>query len=506
MKPLSFKGGIEPMKVEALVLGIEKLFEVFPYTEAQKMQLAAFTLEDEARRWWMLTRTVHQGLTWDIFLELFYDKYFPQSMRDKKVTKFETLRQGNKTVAEYEAQFAELAQFAPHMVDTDYKKARKFEWGLRSAILDRVNMLKLPTYVDVLERAVIAERNIVAQTRISELRGKRQNTQLLRGSATLPSKKQNSGTSSTSTFTSDSTPVCSECGKKHRGTCYWLSGACFRCGKTGHLVRDCPQRNQQNGNKTVTNSVGSTPTSNTKPAAKSANNKDTARQGRVFALVPGDVQNAATVVSGKFIVHGHSAHVLFDSGSTYSFVSKPFAQNLDKSEEMLSYMLCVSSPLGDSMICTFAYFACELLLGDIRVYANLLPLDMTYFDIILEMDWLSEYGATIDCLTKQISFHPPGQSEFTFQGHGVTSPPYLISAAKACKLIQKGCQGYLCSILKGQVMNGSTDMIPVVCEFLDVFPEELPGELVDRELNLQLKCYRESNPFLKLRTGCHQLK
>ncbi|XP_028071222.1 uncharacterized protein LOC114273622 [Camellia sinensis] len=163
MKPPLFKGGIEPMKAEAWVLGIEKLFEVFPCTEAQKVQLATLTLEDEARRWWMLTRTIRQGLTWDRFLQLFHDKYFPQSMRDKKVTEFETLRQGNKTVAEYEAQFAELAQFAPHMVDTDYKKARKFEGGLRGAILDRVNMLKLPTYVDVLEMAVIAEGNITAQ-------------------------------------------------------------------------------------------------------------------------------------------------------------------------------------------------------------------------------------------------------------------------------------------------------------------------------------------------------
>ncbi|XP_028067294.1 uncharacterized protein LOC114270096 [Camellia sinensis] len=142
------------MKAEAWVLGIEKLFEVFPCTEARKVQLASFTLEDEARRWWMLTRT-----------------YFPQSIRDNKVTEFETLRQRNKTVAEYEAQFAELARFAPHMVDTNYKKVRKFTGGLRSAILDRVNMLKLPTYVDVLERAVIVEVNIAARTRISEWKG-----------------------------------------------------------------------------------------------------------------------------------------------------------------------------------------------------------------------------------------------------------------------------------------------------------------------------------------------
>ncbi|XP_028079549.1 uncharacterized protein LOC114281296 [Camellia sinensis] len=321
------------------------------------------------------------------FLEIFYDKYFPQSMRDKKVTEFETLRQGNKTVVEYEAQFAELARFVPHMMDTDYKKARKFEGGLRGAILDRVNMLMLPTYVEVLERAVIAEGNIDAQNRISEWKGKRQNSQWSKGATTPPNKKQNSGTSNVSTPNQDSIPVCVECGKRHRGICYRKFGACFQCGKTGHVIRDCPQRKQQqNSNKTATSLTGSAPTINTKAPVKATNNKDAARQGRVFALVPGDVQKAATMVSGTFMVHGHSACVLFDSSSTHSFVSKLFTPNLDTSEEALSYMLCVSSPLGDSMICTSIYAACELHLGNIRVYANLIPLDMMYFDIVLGMD------------------------------------------------------------------------------------------------------------------------
>ncbi|XP_028102912.1 uncharacterized protein LOC114302132 [Camellia sinensis] len=445
MKPPSFK---------------EKLFEVFPCTEAQKVQLAAFTFEDEARRWWMLTRTIHQGLTWDRFLEIFYDKYFPQSMRDKKVTEFETLRQGNKTVAEYEAQFAELAQFAPHMVDTDYKKAQKFEGGLWGAILDRVNMLKLPTYVEVLERAVIAEGNIAAQNRITEWKGKRQNSQWSKGVTAPPNKKQNSGTSNVSTPRQDSIPVCVECGKKHHGICHQKSGAYFQCGKTGHMIRDCLQRKQQ------ISLAGSAPTTNTKAPVKATNNKDTTRQGGVFALVPGDVQKAATVVS-------------------------------DKAEEVLSYMLCVSSPLGDSMICTSIYVACELHLGDIRVHANLLPLDMMYFDIVLGMDWLSEYGATINCLTKQVSFHPPGQAEFTFQGQEVTSPPYLISATKAYRLIQKGCQGYLCSVMEEQVVNGGTDTIPVVREFPDIFPEELPGQLIDREIEFTIEVAPGTQPISK---------
>ncbi|XP_028094465.1 uncharacterized protein LOC114294545 [Camellia sinensis] len=392
MKPPSFKGGIEPMKAEAWVLGIEKLFEVFPCTEVQKVQLAAFTLEDEARRWWMLIKTVHQGLTWDRFLELFYDIFSPKYARQE---------------------------------DTDYKKVRKFEEGLRGAILDRVNVLKLPTYVDVLERAVIAEGNIATQTRIFEWKGKRQNNQWFKGSTTPPNKKQNSGTSSTTTSTQNSAPVCPECGWRHRGICHRLSRACFRCGKTGHLIKDCPQRNQQNGNKAATSSAGSTLAPNAKSATKPANNKDTTRQG-----------------------------------STCSFVSKLFTKNLDKPEEELTYVLCVSSPMGNSMICTSVYSACELLIGDVRVYANLLPLDMTSFDIILGMDWLGDYGATIDCLTKQISFHPPG-------------------------------------VLEGPRMNENTDAIPVVCEFPDVFPEELQGELVDREIEFTIEVLPGIQPISK---------
>lgn len=175
------------------------------------------------------------------------------------------------------------------MVDTDYKKARKFEGGLRPSILDQINVLKLPIYVDVLERAAIAEGNVVAQSRVSEWRGKRQNTQASKGLVTPPSKKLNSGSSSASASTLDSAPTCSDCGKRHRGICYRITGACFKCDKTGHLARECPQRNRQNGNKTTASSAGSTPTPTTKAATKLTSTKDTAKQGRVFALVLGDV-------------------------------------------------------------------------------------------------------------------------------------------------------------------------------------------------------------------------
>ena len=65
MKPPEFQGGIAPLKAEAWVLETEKIFEVFPCTEAHKVFLATFTLKEEARRWWMLVRNDNVGVTWD---------------------------------------------------------------------------------------------------------------------------------------------------------------------------------------------------------------------------------------------------------------------------------------------------------------------------------------------------------------------------------------------------------------------------------------------------------
>ncbi|XP_028051369.1 uncharacterized protein LOC114256014 [Camellia sinensis] len=46
-------------------------------------------------------------------------------------------------------------------------------------------------------------------------------------------------------------------------------------------------------------------------------------------------------------------------------------------------------------------------------------------------------------------------------------------------------------------MNGDTDMIPVVHEFLDVFPEELPGQLIDCEIEFTIEVAPGTQPIFK---------
>ena len=92
------------MKAEAWVLEMEKLSEIFPSTDTQKVTLAALTLDDDARRWWLMVQESNPDWTWTRFLT-----------------------QGSRTVAEYDRAFTELARNAPHMVNDEYMKARKFE-------------------------------------------------------------------------------------------------------------------------------------------------------------------------------------------------------------------------------------------------------------------------------------------------------------------------------------------------------------------------------------------
>ncbi|XP_028093580.1 uncharacterized protein LOC114293668 [Camellia sinensis] len=105
----TFLGGIEPLKAKTWLLEIEKLFEVFPCSATQKVLLPTYILEDEARRWWLLVRNNNGDMTWTQFNKIFYNKYFSQCFRDRKVSKFQELKQGRMFVAEYESKFTKLA-------------------------------------------------------------------------------------------------------------------------------------------------------------------------------------------------------------------------------------------------------------------------------------------------------------------------------------------------------------------------------------------------------------
>ena len=108
------------------------------------------------------------------------------------------------------------------------------------------------------------------------------------------------------------------------------------------------------------------------------------------------------------------------------------------------------------------------------VCENLVELPMHDFDIILGTDWLHSCYACFDCRSRVVKFHFPDEKELVWEGYNSSRPNPLISNLMANKIMSKGL---LCNLMSvNDIDHGipSIDSVPVVNEFPDVFPDDLP--------------------------------
>ncbi|XP_070050444.1 uncharacterized protein [Nicotiana tomentosiformis] len=115
-----------------------------------------------------------------------------------------------------------------------------------------------------------------------------------------------------------------------------------------------------------------------------------------------------TARGGIIPVCYRDASVLFDPGSTYSYVSSYFASYLDMYRDSLSAHVYMSTPVGDSIMVDRVYRACLVIIGSCESRVDLLTLHMVDFDVILGMDWLLPYHTILDCHAKTVTLAFPG--------------------------------------------------------------------------------------------------
>ena len=72
---------------------------------------------------------------------------------------FVRLEQRDLTVAQYEAKFTELSRFSPQLIVTEEEKALKFQDGLKPSLKNKISILKLGVYLEVVDRTLIAEND-----------------------------------------------------------------------------------------------------------------------------------------------------------------------------------------------------------------------------------------------------------------------------------------------------------------------------------------------------------
>ena len=222
-----------------------------------------------------------------------------------------------------------------------------------------------------------------------------------------------------------------KCGKNHPGECRKGTTVCYKCGKEGHYANGCMVKTasdqRQNKNQETQLRALETMAVGSKEEIDRKNIPEP--NARIYAYMKGDAEvGGSKVVTCQLPVINKIARVLFDSGDTHSFISAMFVDCLDRQVECIGQAFRTVLPSGDIMLSSYWLRAVPVVISERKLCTDLVMLDMTNYDVILGMDFLSKYGAMIDYKAKTVGFNALGEKKFTFFGDRRGSQNMLISA------------------------------------------------------------------------------
>ncbi|XP_020219630.1 uncharacterized protein LOC109802623 [Cajanus cajan] len=246
----------------------------------------------------------------DNFKRVFLEKYFPDDVRSQKEVEFLELKQGNNTIAEYAAKFDSLVRYCSHYHGEGGERAKVN----KCRIFDRDNHARAAFYkgAEGPMRAVSSDASIRSKPYFAPARSQGSKA------AASESKSFTRGSivrATGSVVGSMSTPSgkCWKCGRAghNQFQCRDKEVTCFNCNGKGHISTHCPKR--------------------PKPRATGSGSQAERPKaiGRVFALSGAEAARSESLIQGACFIAETPFIVLFDSGSTHSFISVSCVQKLD---------------------------------------------------------------------------------------------------------------------------------------------------------------------------------
>ena len=208
-----------------------------------------------------------------------------------------------------------------------------------------------------------------------------------------------------------------------------------------------------------------------------------------------EAETSDVVITGTLLVCDCMTSVLFDHGSTFSYVSSSFPTGLDLYCDLLDMPIRVSTPVDESVIVEKVYRSFLVTFVGSNTFVDLIILEMVYFDVILGMTWLSPNFAILDCNAKTVTLAKLGTDPLVWEGDYISTPVPIISFLRAKRMVIKGCLAFLANLKDDTSKVHSIESVLIVREFLDVFPADLPGMPPDRDIDFCIDLEPGTHPI-----------
>jgi hypothetical protein len=177
------------------------------------------------------------------------------------------------------------------------------------------------------------------------------------------------------------------------------------------------------------------------------------------------------VMMGTFLVANHPAVILFDSGASHTFISKKFVEQHCISCHESKEGFKIHSPGGQIFTREVAYQV-PITLARRDFPTSMIVLKGQDIDVILGMNWLAKHKATLNTDQRNI--------RLSHNQEEILLPIPIPTKAT----------GRVYEVIISEIKD-----IPVVCEFPDVFLEDLPGLPPERDVEFVIELKPGTTPI-----------
>ncbi|CAJ2632997.1 unnamed protein product [Trifolium pratense] len=218
---------------------------------------------------------------------------------------------------------------------------------------------------------------------------------------------------------------------------------CYRCGGFGHKSFECKKNAvcfncNEEGHKS--------------PKCK----KPKKNGGNVFALDGGDANVTDNLIRGTCFIHDTPLCAIIDTGATHSFISIWCVKRLNLETTVMSKCMVIETPASDSVMTKLVCVNCP-----VTIFGRHFGMDLT------------------------VIFPKPDESP----------KPNLMGSSEVIRSSKEHAEMFVMIVSLKLVGQSEVSQLPVVCDFPNVFPEDVSDLPPEREVEFSIEVVPGTSPI-----------